>query len=99
MQPTDPKNAHQSLILAHEPHPFLQNSETAAVTPASVTASRMASNLDVFGFDLDACQVAALDALDRDGRAGPFPGTLNGWVSVQPINNIWPVAGLRRQSR
>lgn len=48
------------------------------VIPKSVTASRMASNLDVFGFDLDAGQVAALDALDRDGRTGPFPGTFNG---------------------
>ena len=49
-----------------------------AVIPKSVTASRMASNLDVFGFELDAVQLAALDALDRDGRTGPFPGTFNG---------------------
>jgi 2,5-diketo-D-gluconate reductase A len=48
------------------------------VIPKSVTASRMASNLDVFGFDLDVGQVAAFDALDRDGRTGPFPGTFNG---------------------
>jgi 2,5-diketo-D-gluconate reductase A len=46
--------------------------------PKSVTALRMASNLDVFGFELDAGQVASLDALDRDGRTGPFPGTFNG---------------------
>lgn len=48
------------------------------VIPKSVTASRMASNLDVFGFHLDAGQVAALDGLERDGRTGPFPGTFNG---------------------
>ncbi|QXQ09911.1 aldo/keto reductase [Paeniglutamicibacter sp. Y32M11] len=48
------------------------------VIPKSVTASRMASNLDVFGFDLDAGQIAALDLLERDGRTGPFPGTFNG---------------------
>lgn len=48
------------------------------VIPKSVTASRMASNLDVFGFELDPGQVSALDALDRDGRTGPFPGTFNG---------------------
>lgn len=48
------------------------------VIPKSVTASRMASNLDLFGFDLDTDSIAALDALDRDGRTGPFPGTFNG---------------------
>ncbi|RAX47398.1 aldo/keto reductase [Arthrobacter sp. AQ5-05] len=48
------------------------------VIPKSVTASRMASNLDLFGFELDTVQLAALDALDRDGRTGPFPGTFNG---------------------
>ncbi|GAA1886977.1 aldo/keto reductase [Paeniglutamicibacter psychrophenolicus] len=48
------------------------------VIPKSVTASRMASNLELFGFDLDTAQVAALDALERDGRTGPFPGTFNG---------------------
>lgn len=48
------------------------------VIPKSVAASRMASNLDLFGFELDTAQLAALDALDRDGRTGPFPGTFNG---------------------
>ncbi|MDQ0093252.1 aldo/keto reductase [Paeniglutamicibacter psychrophenolicus] len=48
------------------------------VIPKSVTASRMASNLDLFGFDLDTDSIAVLDALDRDGRTGPFPGTFNG---------------------
>ncbi|GAA3325536.1 MULTISPECIES: aldo/keto reductase [Micrococcaceae] len=48
------------------------------VIPKSVTASRMASNLDLLGFDLDTDSIAALDALDRDGRTGPFPGTFNG---------------------
>ena len=48
------------------------------VIPKSVTRSRIAANLDVFGFELTAPEIAALDALDRDGRTGPYPGTFNG---------------------
>lgn len=48
------------------------------VIPKSVTAPRMASNIDVFGFELNATEVTELDALDRNGRTGPFPGTFNG---------------------
>ena len=48
------------------------------VIPKSVTRSRIAANLDVFGFELTAPEIAALDALDRGGRTGPYPGTFNG---------------------
>ena len=43
------------------------------VIPKSVTASRMASNFDVFGFELGAEEMTAIDALERDGRTGPLP--------------------------
>ncbi|UOQ88106.1 aldo/keto reductase [Agromyces endophyticus] len=43
------------------------------VIPKSVTPSRIAENLDVFGFELTADELAAIDALERDGRTGPHP--------------------------
>jgi len=46
--------------------------------PKSVTPSRIRENLDVFGFGLDAGELAAIDALDRGGRTGPDPRTFNG---------------------
>ncbi|QAY73028.1 aldo/keto reductase [Agromyces protaetiae] len=48
------------------------------VIPKSVTPARIAENLDVFGFDLDADELAAIDALDRDGRTGPHPDAFHG---------------------
>lgn len=48
------------------------------VIPKSVTASRMASNLEVFGFELGTGEMTAIDALERDGRTGPHPLTFNG---------------------
>ncbi|MEV6904797.1 aldo/keto reductase [Amycolatopsis sp. NPDC051372] len=47
------------------------------VIPKSVTPSRVAENLDVFGFTLTDADVAALSALDRDGRTGPDPDTFD----------------------
>ncbi|GAA1939827.1 aldo/keto reductase [Agromyces allii] len=43
------------------------------VIPKSVTPRRIAENFDVFGFELAADELAAIDALDRDGRTGPHP--------------------------
>ena len=48
------------------------------VIPKSVTPSRIASNLDVFGFVLDSDELAAIDGLERDGRTGPHPASFNG---------------------
>ncbi|MBS4101011.1 aldo/keto reductase [Tsukamurella paurometabola] len=48
------------------------------VIPKSVTPSRIAANLDLFGFTLDESEVAAIDALEADGRTGPHPAAFNG---------------------
>lgn len=44
-----------------------------SVIPKSVRPDRIAQNLDVLGFKLEADQVAALDALDTGRAAGPTP--------------------------
>ena len=43
------------------------------VIPKSVTPSRIRDNIDVFGFELDAEDVAGLAGLDRGMRTGPNP--------------------------
>jgi 2,5-diketo-D-gluconate reductase A len=43
------------------------------VIPKSVTPARIKENLDVFGFELDDDDLAAVAGLDRDGRSGPHP--------------------------
>ncbi|GAA3559674.1 aldo/keto reductase [Amycolatopsis ultiminotia] len=47
------------------------------VIPKSVTPSRIAENLDVFGFTLTDAEVAELSALDRGLRTGPDPDTFD----------------------
>jgi 2,5-diketo-D-gluconate reductase A len=47
--------------------------------PKSSNAGRIAENFDVFGFELDEFQLAAMETLDRGpaGRIGPDPATAN----------------------
>ena len=48
------------------------------VIPKSVTPARIAENLDILDFELADDELAALDALERDGRTGPHPADFNG---------------------
>ncbi|MFD3733938.1 aldo/keto reductase [Streptomyces sp. NPDC058632] len=47
------------------------------VIPKSVTPARIKENIDVFGFSLDAEDVAAISALNEDRRLGSDPATVN----------------------
>ncbi|MFI5755059.1 aldo/keto reductase [Streptomyces sp. NPDC051569] len=47
------------------------------VIPKSVTPSRIQENIDVFGFELDADDLAALAALDEGKRLGGHPAEVN----------------------
>jgi 2,5-diketo-D-gluconate reductase A len=47
------------------------------VIPKSVTPSRIAENFDLFGFQLDEDDLAAIAALDRGGRVGAHPAEFN----------------------
>ncbi|TSE16801.1 aldo/keto reductase [Arthrobacter sp. KBS0703] len=48
------------------------------IIPKSVTPARIRENLDLFGFELADTELAAIDALERDGRTGPHPAEFNG---------------------
>jgi 2,5-diketo-D-gluconate reductase A len=47
------------------------------VIPRSVTPARIKENIDLFGFELDAQDMAALAGLDRGERTGPDPDTFS----------------------
>jgi 2,5-diketo-D-gluconate reductase A len=47
------------------------------VIPKSQTPARIASNIDVFDFELSAADIGALSAMNAGGRIGPDPETFN----------------------
>jgi len=47
------------------------------VIPKSVTPSRIRENIAIFDFELTADEMAAIDALESDGRTGPHPDHFN----------------------
>jgi 2,5-diketo-D-gluconate reductase A len=47
--------------------------------PKSVTPARIAENIDIFGFELDADDMDAINAMDRGERIGPDPSYFN-WM-------------------
>lgn len=48
------------------------------IIPKSVTPARIAENLDILDFELTQAEIAAIDALERDGRTGLHPADFNG---------------------
>jgi 2,5-diketo-D-gluconate reductase A len=47
------------------------------VFPKTVTPARMQENFDLFGFELEPGDMAAIDGLNRDERTGPDPDTFD----------------------
>lgn len=48
-----------------------------SVIPKSTNPARIAENIDIFRFELDAAEVAAIDGLDRGVRGGPDPDAVD----------------------
>jgi 2,5-diketo-D-gluconate reductase A len=61
--------------------------EGRSALPKSVTPSRIAENLDVFGFTLQPGELAAIGALDTGLRGGPDPELLNTRTFPKVVDN------------
>lgn len=62
--------------------------EGRSAIPKSVNPGRIAANFDVFGFELSADQLAAIDGLDTGERGGPDPAA----VTVEAFHRDIPEA-------
>lgn len=62
--------------------------EGRSAIPKSVNPERIAANFDVFGFELSADQLAAIDGLDTGERGGPDPAA----VTVEAFHRDIPEA-------
>jgi diketogulonate reductase-like aldo/keto reductase len=61
--------------------------EGRTALPKSVTPSRIAENIDVFGFALQPAELAAIDGLDTGLRGGPDPELLNTRSYPKAVDN------------
>ncbi|WP_207454669.1 aldo/keto reductase [Herbiconiux sp. SYSU D00978] len=75
-------DAIQTAAAAHDVSPaqvvLLWHLQTGnVIIPKSSSRERMAANLDLFGFELTADEMAAIDALDENRRVGGDPNEVN----------------------
>ena len=68
------------IIVSHGNFPRWVLRRPTIVIPRSMTPERIVANLDVFGFELDAAQMAALDALDKGFPEGCFNHPKTPWL-------------------
>jgi 2,5-diketo-D-gluconate reductase A len=61
--------------------------EGRSALPKSVNPSRIAQNIDVFDFTLEAGELTAIDALDTGLRGGPDPELLNTRTFPKTVDN------------
>ena len=59
-----------------------------------MTPSRIAENLDVFGFTLADDEIAAIEALNADSRVGPRPGPLQPDLTVRHPSALAATCGM-----
>jgi Aldo/keto reductase family len=62
------------------------------IFPKSTTPARIKENLQIFDFELESHDIAAINALDRgeEGRIGPNPDVFASWGPAPRLNNTQP---------